>query len=223
MKHLFFNIFTINIFIIIKSIYLEIKERKKNLKIGFSSYITNCKFGQYNTIQNNVKLRGVTLGDFSYIANNSSIIKTKIGKFCSIGSNCNIVLGKHPTKDFVSTHPAFFSTSKKHQVSFVDEDLFEEFEEVIIGNDVWIGTNVIILDGISIADGAIIAAGSVVVKNVKAYSIVGGVPAKEIKYRFKIDEIDFLLKLKWWDKDINWIKNNSKYFGKVKNLLERSF
>jgi len=219
MKHLFFNIFTIYIFIIIKSLFLEIKERKKSLKIGFNSYVTNCTFGRYNSIQNNVKLREVALGDFSYIANNSSIIKTDIGKFCSIGSNCNIVLGQHPTKNFVSTHPAFFSTSKKHQFSFVDKDLYEEYKKVQIGNDVWIGSNVIILDGIKIGNGAIVATGSVVVKDVEAYSIVGGVPSKIIRYRFEKDKIIFLEELKWWNKDLEWIKSNINNFSDINLLL----
>ena len=70
---------------------------------------------------------------------------------------------------------------------------------VTIGNDVWIGANVIILSGVSIGDGAIIAAGAVVTKDVEDYSIVGGVPAKLIKYRFSKEQIHRLQKIKWWD------------------------
>jgi len=71
--------------------------------------------------------------------------------------------------------------------------------DVIIGNDVWIGQNVTIMSGISIGDGSVIANNSHVVKNVEPYSLVGGNPAKLIKYRFTTDQIEKLLKIKWWD------------------------
>lgn len=218
MKHLFINFFSVQLFILIKAFYLEIKERKKKLSIGYGSYISSCQFGEYNKIQNNVKLIDVSLGDFTYIANNSNIIKTTIGKFCSIGSNCQIVLGRHPSSTFISTHPAFFSISKKHLKTFVDKNKFVEYKSVEIGNDVWIGANVIILDGIKIGNGAIVATGSVVTKDVLPYSIVGGVPAKIIKYRFKESEITKLLKIKWWNWNIEKIKKNINLFENIKKI-----
>lgn len=69
----------------------------------------------------------------------------------------------------------------------------------IRGNDVWIGANCIILDGLTIDDGAVIAAGAVVTKNVPPYAIVGGNPARIIKYRFTPEQIRALLEIKWWD------------------------
>jgi virginiamycin A acetyltransferase len=78
--------------------------------------------------------------------------------------------------------------------------------DVIIGNDVWIGANVTIMSGVTIGDGAVIANNSHVVKNVEPYSLVGGNPAKLIKYRFTPEQIEKLLKIKWWywdDKKIN--------------------
>lgn len=68
-----------------------------------------------------------------------------------------------------------------------------------IGNDVWIGQNAVIMDGVKIGDGAIVAAGAVVTKDVAPYAIVGGVPAKLIKYRFDEATIKDLLRLKWWE------------------------
>lgn len=75
----------------------------------------------------------------------------------------------------------------------------KEHNEVKIGNDVWIGTRAMILDGITIGDGAVIGAGAVVTKNVPPYAIVGGVPAKIIKYRFSQDKINELLASQWWN------------------------
>jgi virginiamycin A acetyltransferase len=73
--------------------------------------------------------------------------------------------------------------------------------DVTIGNDVWIGANVTVMSGINIGDGAVIANNSHVVKNVEPYSIVGGNPAKFIKYRFTPEQIEKLLEIKWWNWD----------------------
>jgi acetyltransferase-like isoleucine patch superfamily enzyme len=89
---------------------------------------------------------------------------------------------------------------------------------VTIGNDVWLGANVIVLDNITIADGAIVAANSVVTKDVPPYAIVGGTPAKLIKYRFDEADIAFLLEYQWWDKDINWLRENLSLFHDIRNL-----
>lgn len=219
MKKIIRNPLTVWFAKLIKSKILEYKNKEKSLKIGYMSNATNCNFGRYNTIYNEASLNEVNLGDFTYIAGNTSISKATIGKFCSIGPDCKIGLGKHPTKDFVSTHPIFFSTLKQAQVTFADKDYFDEFEDIEIGNDVWIAASVIVVDGVKIGDGAIVAAGSVVTKDIPPYAIVGGVPAKVIKYRFEKDEIEKLLNMKWWDMDIEYLKNNFMKFHDVKGFI----
>lgn len=215
-KSILKNPLTVWLVKLIKVKILEYKNRDKFLKIGYMSSVTNCKFGVFNTIYNDVSLNNVNLGDFTYIAEDTKISRTSIGKFCSIGSDCKIGLGKHPAKDFVSTHPIFFSTLKQAQITFADRDYFEEFENIEIGNDVWIGANVIVVDGVKIGDGVIVAAGSVITKNIPPYTIVGGIPAKIIRYRFEKEEIEKLLKLKWWDMDVKYLKNNFKKFHDIK-------
>lgn len=120
----------------------------------------------------------------------------EIGKFCSIADNVTILLGGEHKLDTISSFP--FSLEKNR---FSKGD-------VIIGNDVWIGYGATILSGVSIGDGAVIAANSIVTKDVEPYAIVGGVPAKTIKYRFDEKTIDKLLKLKWWNLDIPTIYEN---------------
>ena len=80
--------------------------------------------------------------------------------------------------------------------------------------------NVSVLDGIKIGDGAIIAAEAVAIKDVPPYCIVGGVPAKDIKYRFDSNQIEKLLELKWWDKDIEWIKENIDIYKGINVFIE---
>jgi acetyltransferase-like isoleucine patch superfamily enzyme len=121
-----------------------------------------------------------------------------IGKFCSIGQNLNIYLGgEHYTK-YVSTYPFGYMYNN---IFRLDKQYDEKFTKgnVTIGNDVWIADNVTIMSGITIGDGSIIANNSHVVKNVEPYSIVGGNPAKFIKYRFTQEQISKLLQIKWWD------------------------
>ena len=89
-----------------------------------------------------------------------------------------------------------------------------------MGNDVWIGTGVSIMEGVTIADGTVVAAGAMVVKDTEPYSIVGGVPAKVLSYRFEQDKIDFLLDLKWWNKKAEWIKEHAQYFNDIDKLME---
>lgn len=220
-RNLIKNPFTIWIIRHLRARVLEYSNN--NLKMGFLSTATHCSFGNRNTVYENVTLHNVKLGDFTYVASGSVISNTIVEKFCSIGPDCKIGLGKHPTRDFVSTHPIFFSTLKQAQISFVDRNYFEEFEKIKIGNDVWIGANVIVIDGINIGDGAIIAAGSVVTKDIPPYAIVGGIPAKIIRYRFENDAIFKLLEIKWWDMDINYLKIHFKKFHNInKFLLDRA-
>lgn len=202
----------------ITNIKIEKKYKKSSLKIGYMAIIHNCTFGKYNVIGDYVSLSNVKINNLSYVVSGTSMKNTSIGKFCSIGQGCTIGLGKHPSSQFVSTHPAFFSPLKQAQVSFVNESHFQEFEDIEIGNDVWIGANVTIVDGVKISDGVIVAAGAVVTKDIPSYAIVGGVPAKIIGYRFNKEEIEYLEKFKWWDKDLAWIQANYEVFFDIKNF-----
>lgn len=127
----------------------------------------------------------IEIGLRSY-ANDSLIRNAAIGRFCSIGRRCSIGAAKHDTDAF-TTH------SIAAPASFVRDP------KTTIGNDVWIGDNVIVVAGVSIGDGACIGGGAVVTRDVAAYSIVGGVPARLIRMRFGTDLIVRLIASKWWE------------------------
>ena len=168
------------------------------------SYATaDCVFSENNRIYRRTLLRSSKLGKMTYVAEGTSVGFTEIGAFCSIGPNVSLGgLGWHPT-DRLSTHPAFYSSRLQAGTTFVKNnngiDNETELQHTKVGNDVWIGAGCIILDGMTIGDGAIIAAGAVVTKDVPPYAIVGGVPAKIIRYRFDINTITALLKWRWWE------------------------
>lgn len=192
--------------------------RKNNLRLSLSYNINNTKFGNNNFLGENVTLINSSIDDYSYVNSNSKIINTTIGKFCSIGSNVQIVLGKHPST-FVSTHPAFYSNNKLFK-TFADKTYIEEYNKVEIGHDVWIAEGVVIPGGVKIGNGAIITAKAVITKDVESYSIVGGIPAKHIKYRFEDDLRKKLDDSKWWDWDENELKRNFKMFHDTSLFLE---
>ena len=156
----------------------------------------------------------VEMGSYSYVAARAEMSMTKVGRFCSIGPSLICGYGNHPV-NWVSTSPVFFSTFKQCGTTFSYKCLYEERKPIVIGNDVWIGARVFIRDGISIGNGAIVAAGSVIVKDVPDYAIVGGVPAKIIRYRFPPDVIASLSSIAWW----NWSEVKLK---SAQNLFSQS-
>lgn len=179
-----------------------------------------------NALLKGVKLRNCKLGYASYVSMNTVLFETKIGRYTSIGPNNKIIAGQHPTKKFVSTHPMFYSTQQTIGKSYVTYNLFNERRytrngyTIEIGNDVWMGDGVTIMEGVAVADGTIVAAGANLVKDTEAYSIVGGNPARIIRYRFPKDDIEFLERLRWWDKPQRWIDGHAQFFDDIKTLRD---
>jgi acetyltransferase-like isoleucine patch superfamily enzyme len=141
--------------------------------------------------------------------------KIKIGKYCSIAINCTFLQSNHLLNRF-TTYPSnlqhLFSHKQGNTSGYSRGD-------IIIGHDVWIGANCSILDNVIIGNGAVIAAGSIVTKNVDAYSIVGGNPARHIKYRLPQDIIKRISATNFWELPIEQIKTFNLWEEDINKIL----
>ncbi len=218
-------------FYIIKNKYKRIGTKIKTCCLG-----KNLMIGEKCVVSKNVILGdSVCIGDFTYLNSSKYWItiesNVKIGKFCSIAPGVFIGAGNHDYT-FVTTHPILFDRVIEKKLNLnkhiqkveglKDKDIITE-----IGNDVWIGLNSCIKRGVKIGNGAVIASGSIVVKDVPDYAIVGGNPAKVIKYRTTNKNIDFLknnYNNAWWNwkideliKNIDYMYDFDKYVQFLKN------
>lgn len=150
------------------------------------------------------------LGAFSY-AVSGFYHATRIGRYCSFGEEVQI--GRHPhPMHWISTSPFFYEDYKQilnielpanitliPGGDFNRSSLHVETKHTYIGNDVWIGHGAFILPSVKIGNGAVVAAMSVVTKDVPAYSVVAGSPAKIIRYRFLPEQVMALEASAWWE------------------------
>lgn len=164
------------------------------------------------------------VGKFTYGINDKTVESKQylksVGNFCSINADANIgTLGNHPI-DLVTTSNMLWNPMWK-MLDQYDQELLDRYNKpIVIENDVWIATNAVVLPGVTIHNGAIVAAGAVVTKDVPPYAIVGGVPAKVIRYRFDSHIINELLKIKWWDWDDEKIKANFELFFDIEKFVK---
>ena len=187
-------------------------------KVGFNASVCidpKSTFEGANKLGDRSYFSG-NMGYGTYICNDCSIIGN-IGRFCSLAPEVKNSVGVHPTTaPYVSTSPMFFSLRKQTGKTFAKTQAFEELKPPIeIGHDCWIGQRAFIVGGVKINTGSIVLAGAVVTKDVPPYAIVGGVPAKVLKYRFDEETIDFLLKSEWWNMPIEWLESNYELFSNI--------
>lgn len=208
---------------------LNFINRKKNITLSLGSKVRDCNLESNINVLGETELNSCKVGRGTYIGDGGRFNHVQIGRFCSIAKNVQVVVGNHPTKDFISTHPMFYlsgnnviqqmgleslSATIYNEISYAKDSNYV----ACIGNDVWIGQNVIIINGVTIGNGAIIASGAVVTRDVAPYSIVAGVPAKLIRKRFEEDIINDIESSRWWDKDISSIMKNINSFQNYKSF-----
>lgn len=169
------------------------------------------------------------MGAFSF-SRSPFPLSAKVGRYCSIGARVSVMGPDHPKARFTSASITYDSHFKICSQYFADkaEHQFHQMPNkepknglgVTIGNDVWIGEDVTLARGVTVGDGAILAARSVVTKDVPPYAIVGGTPAKIIKYRFSTEVIDQLLALQWWDYELANLVDDQNMAMPIEEFIE---
>lgn len=162
-------------------------------------------------LNNKEDFKGVNIGDFTYGWPELLFWtdECKIGKFCSFAAGVKIFGGGEHRIDCVTTYPFPIMSNIFPFVKDVG-DYPTSKGPTVIKNDVWIGANALILSGVTIGNGAVIGAGALVSKDVPDYAVMGGNPARLIRYRFSAEQIKKLLQIRWWDMDISIIAASIK-------------
>jgi phosphonate metabolism protein (transferase hexapeptide repeat family) len=178
--------------------------------------VQDGKFGIYCEVGARTMLLDVEMGDYSYVVNDSQMTYTTIGKFCSIAAMTRINPGNHPMQRATQAHFTY-RASAYFEGEADDAEFFawRRSHRVHIGHDVWIGHGAIVLPGRSIGTGAVIAAGAIVTKDVPAYTIVAGNPARIVRRRFSEEIAGRLGKLAWWDWDHDKLREALPDFRKL--------
>lgn len=213
--------------------------------IGAFSFVRNStlsgkvRIGDHSAVVESLISGDVQIGRYTSFNGPGSDILSKIhgvtiGNFCSIAQNCTIQEFNHIT-DRCTSYYIFrnlIDAADRQECiwSGPDDKDIESRGPITIGHDVWIGAQVVILSGVTIGTGAVIAANSTVTRDVPPYAIVGGAPAKILKYRFSDDVVERLLEVAWWDWSDEMIHNNRCFFdgtltiekiNNIKNGLEQ--
>lgn len=181
-----------------ETVYLKSTITKPNIIVG--------EYTMYNDFVNDPTQFENNNILYHYPINHDKLI---IGKYCSIacGAKFMFTSGNHRMSS-LSTYPfpLFFEEWDLDRSNVTDA--WDNEGDIVIGNDVWIGYEAVIMQGVHIGDGAIIATRAVVTKDVPPYTIVGGVPAKEIKKRFSEEIIKKMMELQWWNWDEFTVQKN---------------
>ncbi len=182
---------------------------------------SRSSFTPRSSMQRFSKLCNSTLGRHSRLGIHTELLNTTVGNFTLISRNTIVAPGAHPT-NLLSPHSIFYKKGrwKWHPEWCGDTGFREEEHPVVIGNGVWIGRDCLIMDGVTIGDGAVVGAGAVVTHDVPPFAVVGGVPARIIKYRFPQEMIERLMEIQWWNLPDEQITRVIDLFHKANPTLD---
>ena len=195
--------------------YLYSKFFKKILR---GKCVLNSKIHKTAVVNSGCSVVNSTLGKCSYLGYDAEVVNCEIGSYCSIAGNVHIGGAEHPA-DWISTSPVFQKVKHSGPTLRYAEHALPQLKKTVVGNDVWIGFGAIIKQGVKIGDGAIVGSGAVVTKDVAPYSIVGGCPAKLIRYRFDEEIISELNALQWWNMSDEKLSQLGKYATNVREFI----
>lgn len=189
--------------------YIKKQKRTNNIRREFRRKNSHNEM----TLANTVNIDRIQIGSFSYgrlrlsVFDSGNDLLIKIGNFCSIAPDVNFICGGAHHTEYLLSYPVGVKMLSKSDDSI-------SHGPIVLEDDVWISTGATVLSGVRIGKGAVVAAGAMVTKDVPPYAVVGGVPAKIIKYRFSPDVIKRLMKIDFSKIDKETVKSNQELFTK---------
>ncbi len=190
--------------------------------IAASAILSRCEFGRYTEVDEHVRMTDTVLDDYSYIQRHGDLMCVDVGKFSNIAAHVRMNPGFHPMERASLHH----FTYRRTLYGLHDEDdapffAWRKRQRVSVGHDTWIGHGVVVMPGVRIGNGAVIGSNSVVTRDVPAYAIVAGAPAKFIRWRFAPAIAQALESTAWWDWDHETLGQRLPDFNDIRVFLDK--
>lgn len=190
--------------------------------IAPSAVISKGRFGRYTEVREHVRLSDSVLDDYSYVCHHCELMSTDVGKFANIAAHVRINPGFHPierpTLHHFTYRPVMYGMAAADDAAFFE---WRRRQRVFIGHDTWIGHGVVIMPGVRIGNGAVVGSNSVVTRDVPAYAIAAGAPAKVLRMRFAKDIAQAVEATAWWDWPHDVLAERRAEFGDLRQFLAR--